>query len=179
MGPGANGWPVADDPYEPLRAEVRRFYADLGYDSDIVAVLRGHLYIEAVLTELITMKYAGAETLVRWLDFRRKILVGRDSGLIEGVDRTALQALGELRDSFAHLPMKDRLTSADDEAMRKSITGHLAERYDIYRAMQKQHATPDPGSEVRAAMLTLYEALFVRLALKRQDREMEQHGAGQ
>lgn len=77
-------------------------FTTLHDDTDLVAVLRCHLYVEAMLTEIITIKYAGAAAIVRWLDFMRKVKVARENGLIDGHERTALQALGNVRDSFAH-----------------------------------------------------------------------------
>jgi hypothetical protein len=150
-------------PNYPEALNALAVFTTLVDDADLVAVLRGHLYIEAMLTEIIATKYAGAAPVVRWLDFWRKVRIARENKLIESEDAAALQVLGNVRDSFAHLPIKVDMTAADDDAMHKTMKSQpLLERYETFSGMMIPPESTRPGRKVRAAIGALYDVMTVR-----------------
>ena len=152
--------------FQGLDLDVVDFFRTINHDSDMVAVLRGHLYVEATLTALIGSKYKTGASLLNWLDFWKKATVARNDGLIESQDKAALQALGNIRDSFAHLPIKMDLTTEDDDTIYKTMKGKLlSQRYQAFNDVMLGEP-PDstkPGRKVRAAIGALFDVLTIRL----------------
>jgi hypothetical protein len=134
----------------------------LNDDTDLVAVLRGQLYVEAVLAEIVATKYVGPCPVER-LTYMNKVVIARDNRLIESRDRTMLQELGHIRDSFAHLPIKTALTSADDASIVKAIPNLLNTRFYAFIAPLMNQDQSMPGVMVRSGILYLYHRLVLCL----------------
>lgn len=146
---------------------VTQLLTALNHDDDLVAVLRGHLYVEAILTEIIGTKYNGAVPVLHWLDLHRKLQIARAEDLIESLDRTALQALGGIRDSFAHLPVKGALTADDDAAIAKALPDLLNSRFYAFISPLMDKDRSRTGLIVRSGILYLYHTMLLRLARAR------------
>lgn len=129
----------------------------LGRDDDLVAVLRGQLHIEALLARVLTSKYPDSAELLDYVGFFDKIRLARRANLITGEMRTALQALGNLRNSFAHLPVKDRITEEDEADFLASLppTVRDAAKDFIVRG-REAHPRTATGQQTRTAIGLLY-----------------------
>ncbi|MGA3038170.1 MAG: hypothetical protein ABSE64_11885 [Vulcanimicrobiaceae bacterium] len=142
--------------HEVLSDAEQRFFTSLVADDDIIVVLRGHLYIEADINDLLEACFPGSAALIEDLTYEQKVRRLRKSTTIPSDIATLLKAVGELRNSFAH--SRDRtLTQVDDDR----FFGAMSEYYkpgviDLIR----KGAFPDrPGARVRAAILVLHTCL--------------------
>ncbi len=86
----------------------------LAHDDDLISVLRGHLLIETRLGELLAKRFPQSGEVLEELGFAEKCRLDRRQGIIDRDLTRALTALGHLRDSFAHLPVKAELTDEDE-----------------------------------------------------------------
>lgn len=131
---------------------ARGLDAALREDDDLVAVLRGHLVVEAMLGTVIAMLYPNCGVLLDEMGYGEKVRIARRQGCIDKDRQRALQTLGEIRNSFAHLPIKTALTAEDGEkmlhAMGDGFRGHMG-------------SAPAPGRVVRAAIGVIYAGLIL------------------
>lgn len=141
---------------EHERSETHQLVLSLEHDSDLIAVLRGHLYIEAALTRLIAAQYPGSDDLVMELSYMHKIRLARRRNLIDKAFATALQTLGNVRDSFAHLPIKLALTPEDDEAMKVAVLNSVFLNRGYERFIEGEHGA---GKPTRSAIMAIYVIL--------------------
>jgi hypothetical protein len=113
-------------------------------DDDLVAVLRGQLHIEALLSKVLLTKYPGAIELLDHVGYFDKIRLARKANLINAEMRRALHALGELRNSFAHLPVKHMITKEDEETFLAEMPETVREgRKDVCSARRWVRRNPD------------------------------------
>jgi hypothetical protein len=162
-----SGEPVAV--YEMLSDRERRFFDAIVSDEDLIAVLRGHLYVEADVTDLLVGLFPGSSELLDDLTYFQKVRrLKKSMELPPGVAAT-LEALGTLRNSFAH--NLDRVLREDDDQRFFSILGD-----DFKPSVQRlvdMNAFPQPsGGMVRACIIVVHTGLAaLRL---RPTREEEQ-----
>jgi hypothetical protein len=99
----------------------RKFYESLVHDEGLIAVLRGHLYVEVLLHDVLRARLgSNTDAIIKGLDFFAKYALARRLLLITKQHARELQALGELRNSFAHT-FDRMLTVEDDEKMFKAV----------------------------------------------------------
>jgi hypothetical protein len=86
----------------------------------------------------------------------------RRLGLIERDMARALNALGELRNSFAHLPVKHSITDDDEAKFLKALPDRLREEVPKYTVRGRNAIPPSTiGQQTRTGMAFLYTFLLV------------------
>ena len=149
--------------YEMLSERERRFFAAIASDDALIAVLRGHLFVEADVTCLLAQLFPGAEALIDDLSYEQKIRRLKKAVTLPVGISTSLKALGELRNAFAHNLERD-LTEADDAR----FFGALGEEYkpEVQELIAHGAFPEGPGARVRASIIVLHTGLSaLRLAL--------------
>lgn len=142
--------------HEILSENEQRFFASLVTDDDMIAVLRGHLYVEADVIDLLEGLFPGADTLIDDLTYEQKVRRLRKAMDLPPDLATLLKALGELRNSFAHT-LDRALTEADDQRFFDALSSYFKPGVDD---LIRKGAFPDrPGGRVRAAILVLHTGL--------------------
>ena len=161
--------------YEMLTPLQQRFFDAISNDDDLIAVLRGHLYVESAVNDLLAILFPGADVLIGDLTYEQKVRRLRKATSVPSMLGTLLKALGELRNSFAH-SLERRLTQADDGRFSQPLDSQTRQEVSTLIA---RGAFPDQaGSSVRAAIIVLYTHLSVmRLVLSKQAKEKIEPGA--
>jgi hypothetical protein len=101
------------------------FVRELVSEDDQTAILRGQLYVELELADVIAKRFPRFSEIAVHVEFARKAAIARDDGIITPGFCVALQALGRLRNSFAHPPMKRSLTTDDEVRFIKQLPRDL------------------------------------------------------
>jgi hypothetical protein len=141
---------------EPVRKQfVREFLDAMYHDSDLIAVLRGHLYTEAMLTKLVATKYPGSEPVLQELSYDSKVRLAWRQRIITSQQNKALKTLGEIRNSFAHMPIKSALTEEDAVEFIKTTDSNL--RGHVEAVQDKIESTP--GNRARSAIVAIFNSL--------------------
>jgi hypothetical protein len=97
------------------------------HDEPLIAVLRGQMFVEVAVEDLIRIVVTNADYLFAEMDFNDKVRAAKNMRLLNKRDDTALQAVARLRNQFAHRPDRERLTEDDD----KKMLGALRDEYRI------------------------------------------------
>jgi|GEM_PF-7091246 len=143
-------------PYEMLSEREHQFFVAITSDEDLVAVLRGHLYIEADVNELLAHHFPASQALIDDLSYEQKIRRLRKSMELPRDVATLMKALGELRNAFAH-NLERSLTAEDDSRFFDSLDPYFKPGVD---SMIAKGAFPKAeGARVRACVLVLHTAL--------------------
>jgi len=79
-----------------------RFLDILQHEVGLVAVLRGHLYVEGAIEQLLLAEVPGSEVLLHRLPFFRKLKAAKKLGIVSAECANAAKALSEVRNGFAH-----------------------------------------------------------------------------
>jgi len=146
----------AEHVFEMLSQREQRFFGSMASDEDLVAVLRGHLFVEADVTGLLEQLFPGAGELIDDLTYEQKIRRLKKAMVLPSDVATLLKALGELRNIFAH-DLDRSLTEADDTRFFAALGEQFKPGVlDLIR----RGAFPDgPGARVRAAIIVLHTGL--------------------
>lgn len=91
---------------------AQRALSQLNHAVDLYAVLRGHLWLERDVLELLQLRNPN-ESPRR--SFNEKIHRAKARGLIEETDFMFLEALNNVRNGFAHKLDRETLTREDDD----------------------------------------------------------------
>jgi hypothetical protein len=124
-------------------------------DDDLVAVLRGHLYIEAELNDLLRAFVPGCDEMLNELDFMQKAKVARRMRLFGKPTMRSLQAIAEIRNEFAHELRRD-LTAADDARMYDAVHPHNKLFIDDYFQRWSPSEKGVPGILARLAIARVH-----------------------
>ncbi len=128
------GWLGA--PEDGLNEDSRRDFLEAAEsDEDLVAVLRGHVYVEQDLENLILDVIPNAEPLLGRMSFDGKLNAARDMNLLSQAMARSLGALDKLRDSFAHALGRRQLTEHDDANMLEALAEEARGFYDVFAGM--------------------------------------------
>jgi len=120
-------------------------------DEPLIAVLRGQMFIEAAVEDLIGIAVKNADYLLAEMDFYSKVRAAKSMGMLYRRDETALQAVAKLRNEFAHDIQRRTLTEEDDKAMVVALKGEYREAYDrIVERLGRESARPIAGSQLVA-----------------------------
>lgn len=122
------------------------FLQTVSHEEDLVAVLRGHLMVDVQLNELLSERVGGIEVL-SFVSFQDKVTLTKRQQLVAREYRRLLLAVNDLRNSFAHLPIKKSLTGDDAAELYKAVP---AEARDVITAYHGPDATA--GQQVRAIL---------------------------
>jgi hypothetical protein len=102
------------------------FFAALAGEDDLGVVVRAHIYVEAMLLELLSLLVVDSRALERMeLDYAQRVTLAVALGL-KAEYRRPLLALGTLRNAFAH-----RLDTTLSE-------GRIKDLYDTLEAGDKE-----------------------------------------
>jgi len=142
----------------------RRFFIAISSDDDLVAVLRGHLYVESDVDHLLAQIFSGTETLIADLTYEQKIRRLKKAAGLPVEISTLLKALGELRNAFAH-DIERALTSADDCRFFNALSAEY--KPSVEEMIEGGEVFPDgPAARVRASIIILHTSLCaLRMAL--------------
>jgi hypothetical protein len=122
--------------WETWRRQWVEFSQDLQHDDDALSIIRGHLHLEVMLGELLAVRFPGAEHWLEFVQFADKVKLARREELINKEYARALTTIGNLRNSFAHPPIKRQLTEIDK-----------AEFLKPFRAIFERHNVKYPAGE--------------------------------
>lgn len=140
---------------ERHRRELR-FLATLQHEVGLVVVLRGHLYVEGAIEELMLAKVPGSEAFLTVLQFARKLDVAMELGVVTPECAQAVRALNKIRNDFAHDLEREDLSAADDRRMKGALSARLA-------AKARECVSGDPdhfvGGWTRAGIAATYSDL--------------------
>lgn len=151
--------------YEMLSEREQVFFRSIASDEALVAVLRGHLYVEADVNHLLEQLFPNASPLIDDLTYEQKIRRLRKATALPASIATLLKALGELRNAFAH-SLDRSLTEADDARFYAALESEFKPGVDDM--INRGAFPPGPGARVRTAIIVLHTGLSaMRLALQK------------
>jgi hypothetical protein len=93
--------------------------------------------------------------MIAEVGFAGKIRHARRIGLINKPMANCLMVLAQIRNSFAHLPIKDTLTNDDDEELREAVA-----KLAFARDFEINHGDSRSGMETRRSIVMVFMALF-------------------
>lgn len=89
--------------WKPTRLSMELLFGDIAARDDLGVVLRGHLYVEHVLDEMLGLMVAYPTALKGLrLSFQRKVGLARALGLLLRGEEKPLLALNSVRNAYAH-----------------------------------------------------------------------------
>ncbi len=122
------------------------FLQTVSHEEDLVAVLRGHLMVDVQLNDLLAQRLGGSDVLA-FVAFQDKVTLTKRHELVPKDFRKLLLAVNDLRNSFAHPPIKKTLTDDDVAALYKAVPT------DFRNVLFEYHgADARPGDKVRAIL---------------------------
>lgn len=150
--------------YEMLSEREQLFFRSIASDEALVAILRGHLYVEADVNHLLEQLFPNASALIYDLTYEQKIRRLRKSTTLPRSIATLLKALGELRNAFAH-SLDRAVTEADDARFYDALENDF--KPGVNELISREAFPSGPGARVRAAIIVLHTVLSaMRLALR-------------
>jgi hypothetical protein len=99
-------------------------------DEPLIAVLRGQMFVEVAVEDLIRIVTTNVDYLFAEMDFNSKVRAAKSMGLLNKRDDTALQAVAWIRNEFAHRLKRQHLTNEDDERMLAALKQEYRTVYD-------------------------------------------------
>lgn len=142
--------------YEMVSPREQRFFDSIASDEDLIAVLRGHLFVEADVTGLLEQLFPGASELIDDLTYEQKIRRLKKAAAVPSDVATLLKALGELRNAFAH-DLDKSLTEAEDARFFAALNEQF--RPGILDLIRRGAFPDRPGARVRGAIIVLHTGL--------------------
>jgi hypothetical protein len=110
-----------NDPQQAFLSELANIILT---NDDLGAVLRLQLFIERNLERLLILHHPESiGPFFEELSFMQKARIARAYDLIQKADVTALQAVAELRNEFAH-DLDRKLNESDSARMMAALRGH-------------------------------------------------------
>jgi hypothetical protein len=134
--------------------EKARFLTEMKSGDPVGVLIRGHLYLEAMLIQLIETRIPKARTLD--LNFPTKVNLAVAMSLMRDSDRPALIAINKLRNRLAH-EIDINVTSTDEKNLQKIMPKAL--RDVISRGLSREPNTKTPAL-LKWCMLALYSMLL-------------------
>jgi len=133
-------------------------------DDSLVAILRTHIHLDAMLGELILLKFPQADIFIGdKTTFARKVSVSLKLGIITQDLRNALTEFNKLRNEFAHDLEERKLTATDDDTLPLSFGEYQSDLWNLFRThiINFKYFSESPGTNYKSRMfmLTLYMAL--------------------
>jgi hypothetical protein len=150
--------------YEMLSGRERRFFDAIASDDDLVAVLRGHLYVEADVMDILGSLSPDDSASLDDVVYAKKVarLKKKMPDLPPGVVAT-LEALGSLRNAFAH-DLERALTHDDDERFFALLADDF--KPSVLELIRRGAFPQTHGAMVRASIIVLHTGLSaLRLGL--------------
>lgn len=143
--------------WHPTRFQMSELVKDVSARDELGLVLRGHLYVEHTLNEMlgVMMPYAGRLRRLN-LTFTRKVELARALGVLILDEEKPLLALNELRNRYAH-DLKGPIGEAQVERLYGSITT------EWLSSLSKGGRTSDLRESVVNFVLLLVVALDAKL----------------
>jgi hypothetical protein len=145
--------PEFDKPSEEFGLEGHSFFDAIDHDDDLIAVIRGQIYVEHKLNTLLLMVTPGVDPYLLKLSFAQKIDIARTSGLIGPELKRAMMWLAELRNRFAHRPTA---ISVEDAATAKARSSEDGSRYIDDMIDYYKRDSNDSRSIVRFAIVHVF-----------------------
>ncbi len=145
-----------DRPSETLEFDKSRFFEIIDDDEDLIAVLRGQIYVERRLNRLLSSLIPNRDVLTSRYSYNERVKAAADAGLISAEAKRALHWLGKLRNRFAH--QDTVLTARDVEDARKSVTAEGALYIDEMIEYYKRDPR-DIHSIIRFAIISVYSEM--------------------
>jgi hypothetical protein len=149
------------------------FLEDADNNEDLVAILRGHLYIEIALTELLSANPQTIHKFDEKTDYQDKVGLTKRPSLLNKQERKMLKAIGLLRNRFAHLHtgsfglhVKTAIDSDDLAELEETLPGSIA-KAAIDKTGEKFYQDRDPNlpsTTVRILLRVIFNWLSSRAA---------------
>jgi hypothetical protein len=105
---------------------AERAFVQLNHGVDLYAVLRGHLWLERDVLDLLQLRIPN-ESQKR--GFLKRIKLARKHGLLNEGDFAFLKALNDVRNSFAHDLERETLSREDDDVLFGTSSDQLRALY--------------------------------------------------
>jgi hypothetical protein len=134
--------------------EKARFLTEMNSADAVGVLIRGHLYLEAMLIQLIETRIPKARTLD--LNSPTKVNLAVAMSLMRDSDGPALIAINRLRNRLAH-DIDTNVTSTDEKNLHKIMPKAL--RDVISRGLSKEPNTKTPAL-LKWCILALYSMLL-------------------
>lgn len=155
--------------WHSLQTDIPLFAGDLTGHDTLAVVIRSHLHVEHHMTRLIEANVLRPLFLPE-IKFADKINWCIAFGLDESL-RSPLEALGELRNKFAHEPgyqlshaKLDGFYKRLDGTRKDGITGSLRKMFDAAGLERKAFKHLDEGDKFSSLAMTVY--VDVRLQIE-------------
>ena len=119
---------------EEFSKGFRKFLDDTRGENQLEVVIRGHLYVESELDNLLKLKLKEPRFLFEnSFMFNSKLKTALALGLIKGEEKSAYSKLNKLRNDFAH-NLNYELTEKDFNDIFSGLSSGRREEYDIITA---------------------------------------------
>ena len=135
-----------------------RFFEAIDHDEDLIAIIRGHIYVERQLNELILLMIPGSDSLLVRLPFTAKVRALRELGIISSEESRALAWLASLRNRFAHSETTLRATDAQEACRSATVMG-----LNYINDMKVLYHREDTQSVVRFAITGIWADMNYKL----------------
>ncbi|MGG0592512.1 hypothetical protein ABEY80_22005 [Priestia megaterium] len=169
-----------------IEKDIDKFLEDTNGENDFVVVLRGHLYIEHEIGELLKFRLVEPDLVFndRFM-FANKLTWAVAIGMLPKDAMSAYVALNKIRNKYAH-KLDAKLTEKDFNDL---ISGFDAEIGELYRELNQGISIPDESLEwrIRKVIITLWMHLKLLIGeyelnrsvgydtrLKEAEKEMEE-----
>jgi hypothetical protein len=137
---------------------TNQYLEHINAEDELQIILRGHLYIESKLIQLIKHKLQRPESIdLSKLNFPLKVTLTEALGLIDESEKGALIYLNKLRNRIAH-NLEEQITGLDIDNFISTFNSVQREIYEFYFKKSQDHIY-----NLRKAITTLYFQLDGRL----------------
>jgi hypothetical protein len=140
----------------PHETEIQDFTLSIVSNVDLVATLRGHLYLERAMFALLRKSEPGRDAHFAAMTFAKKTRVLQAKGLVPNEAIKGIRAINFIRNEFAHQLERVELTEGDDKMVEHTMTGAMAPKF---ASMRKGEPNKLEGGRVRVGIVTLYAVL--------------------
>lgn len=135
-----------------------KFANDINEETYLQIILKGHLYIENRLIELIKVKLVNPNAInLNDLNFPTKINLARALGLLDNKKSKLLRNLNRIRNKLAH----DLNFELSDEEIKKQIN-----YFDKYYSNSFQKTIEENAGDLKQLLRNIYVLTYLELDLK-------------
>jgi hypothetical protein len=161
----------SNDPLADWELEIQKylnFLVESDKKEDLIAVLRAHLYLEIGLSSLLLANNPKA-SLNQRDGFDAKLKQVEAGGLLDAGEIATFRAINNLRNRFAHLPIKHDVDADDIYRLEAALPLKFSNAVADYPAknIYREHGLETPSGKVRIILIMLFNWLLSRAAHER------------
>jgi hypothetical protein len=116
-------------PLTPHEEEIRPFAMSVTHDVDMVAVLRGHLYLERAMFALLLQSEPGRDGYFKRMSFSTMVDALATKRLIPSEAIASIRAINDIRNEFGHELERTELDADGEKNVEAAMTGPMASVY--------------------------------------------------